>query len=596
MSSGGKLARSDSTDSTDSVTADTPLLTPSSPTSAPAPSYSTTTTTTGTPSNPASSSSSDQQRRRTASAALGSSPYSSSSFSSSAAAAPLNAEMASRGNFDTQSVSSVSSTDQLLLSPTQPQRSQQLLEDAQERRRQQSAAATQNSQPGAAAAPQPPRRAVAPQGNANSLNGNERTDAAGSPNAGANAAGDAAEGEEEDEDEELKYGAKEVMALIVPVTLCMAIVVASIQSITYYAQDSGDYLAYIAFKEDSDSGAENFGGAIINALIIVGVILVMTCVLVLLYKYRCYKAIWMWLFLSTVMLLFLFTYIYLELVFDRYNVAMDWVTFAFVIWNFGCVGVVAVHWKAPLLLQQAYLITTSALLALTLIKHLPEWTTWVLLAAIAVYDLFAVLCPRGPLKVLVETAQERNEPIFPALIYSSTMAWIAVAAVDKPVPSEDAEEVPQLQAARNDPEAAPVSTAQPTAPAAARQRRTGTNAGAAADEDEATNATAAAEQSQDSTAPAEDDEEHGVKLGLGDFIFYSVLVGKASVSNNWSTILSCFFAILVGLCLTLVLLAIYRRALPALPISIAFGLLFYYVSNEVLVPFNNQLSAVQVFV
>jgi hypothetical protein len=49
-----------------------------------------------------------------------------------------------------------------------------------------------------------------------------------------------------------------------------------------------------------------------------------------------------------------------EILFVR-NLILDWFSYAFFIWNFGCMGLMVIHWKGPLRLQQAYLILTSAL-------------------------------------------------------------------------------------------------------------------------------------------------------------------------------------------------------------------------------------------
>jgi presenilin 1 len=39
-------------------------------------------------------------------------------------------------------------------------------------------------------------------------------------------------------------------------------------------------------------------------------------------------------------------------VLTSYNAVLDWLTGALIIWNFGSVGMVCVHWKGPLLAQQ----------------------------------------------------------------------------------------------------------------------------------------------------------------------------------------------------------------------------------------------------
>ncbi|XP_059352217.1 presenilin homolog [Daphnia carinata] len=392
--------------------------------------------------------------------------------------------------------------------------------------------------------------------------------------------------EELEDEEELKYGAAHVIKLFVPVSLCMMVVVATISSVTYYTQ-KGIYLVYTPFHEDSPDTGTKVWNAVANSAILLGVIVVMTVFLILLYKYRCYKIIHGWLIMSSLMLLFIFAYLYLGEVLRTYNIPLDYPSLVFIMWNFGVVGMIAIHWKAPLHLQQAYLIFVAALMALVFIKYLPEWTTWVVLGVISIWDLVAVLSPRGPLRILVETAQSRNEPLFPALIYSSTVAYIAVMATDQ-LPTSNNEA--SANGSRSPTEGGFTPTWNQEAEQRTEARRNRIQAAA-------TDVHRAPPQPQPVTEEIEDDEEErGIKLGLGDFIFYSVLVGKASSYGDWNTTIACFVAILIGLCLTLLLLAIFRKALPALPISITFGLVFYFATSKLVAPFADSLTAQQIFI
>lgn len=80
------------------------------------------------------------------------------------------------------------------------------------------------------------------------------------------------------------------------------------------------------------------------------------------------------------------------------------------------------------MLKQIYLINASVVVAYVF-TWIPEWTTWTLLVAMAVYDVGAVLAPGGPLRLLIELAEERDEDI-PALVYQARSVRVLKCGIE----------------------------------------------------------------------------------------------------------------------------------------------------------------------
>ncbi|KAM9989959.1 hypothetical protein ACTFIY_005989 [Dictyostelium cf. discoideum] len=327
------------------------------------------------------------------------------------------------------------------------------------------------------------------------------------------------DGEDYDDEVSLQDFSSMIVSIIIPVSITMMAVVYFVK----YLNNQTLYASTLSYTiaGGSSGGGSGGGGAdsitgnsfvdsLIVAGIVLGMIIVTTVAFVLLYKYRCLKILYGWLFLSVGMMLGSFGTTFFQAMLSAANLPLDYITFAFLIFNFTVCGIIGVFWYAHQYVNQLYLVIISVLMAISLTR-LPQWTIFTLLVIVAIYDLFAVLCPRGPLKVLVELSQERNENI-PALVYETGKG-----------------------------------------------------------------------------------SDSNLKLGLGDFIFYSLLISRAALVHM-SCVFSTFIAILTGLFLTLLCLAIFKKALPALPISIFLGILFYYISNNFLTPFIEALTLSQIFV
>ncbi|KAI7898777.1 Presenilin-domain-containing protein, partial [Cokeromyces recurvatus] len=308
------------------------------------------------------------------------------------------------------------------------------------------------------------------------------------------------------------------------------------------------------------------------------------------------------------LLLGFMSYLLLLNLIQVFSIPLDFITMGLGLWNFAIVGLISIFWKGPLWLQQTYLTIMSSLMAFSL-TGLEQWTTWILLGLLAIWDLIAVLCPFGPLRLLIESSKKQQREV-PALLYSVNAVWFMMASakdhfrLSKSIIGREQKEslrveknidfrhssyhshntfIQQKVLIRNSHDGF-MRLPDDTLSIESSHHLINPNASLETNHTDNRNSQRSGLSEQDE----EDVERSGLKLGLGDFVFYSVLIARAAM-YDWITTICCTIAVLTGLTATIFLLAIYNKALPALPISIAFGILFYFVAKTILVPYIGAL-------
>ncbi|CAK8563246.1 unnamed protein product [Lathyrus sativus] len=421
---------------------------------------------------------------------------------------------------------------------------------------------------------------------------------------------------------------EEIVRIITPVSICMFLVVILVSILNTNDSPTISTIANIAYDETtSDSSWDKFLGALLNSLSFVVVVTFTTFFLVLLFYFRCIRFLKLYMaFSSFVVLGFLGGEISVFLI-QHFSTPIDCITFSIVLVNFAVVGVCAVFMsKMAIFVTQGYLVFIGILVAYWF-TMLPEWTTWAMLVTMALYDLAAVLLPVGPLRLLVELAISRDEEI-PALVYEarpvsndSDVAARRRLWRERRIENENsvlggsglnagANAVVSSNSNRNTPndvnlssenasnlnsssssygtcnlvraEEGRVQVQETDSDLATPLIGHGMNVQVPRGEDTASNENLMLEGIGLASSGA-------IKLGLGDFIFYSVLVGRAAM-YDFMTVYACYLAIIAGLGITLMLLAFYQKALPALPVSIALGVLFYFLTRLLLEVFVVQCS------
>ena len=389
----------------------------------------------------------------------------------------------------------------------------------------------------------------------------------------------------------------EVQKVVFPVSVAMwatvALVVALDRSDPDFEEDGntmrsgGRSMVSSAYEEKStDSTRTKVIGSVENAFVFVLFVTAATFGLYVLFKHRCGPVIWAYMAFSGCSIFGVLGATMALEILRRYEIRVDVISFAFYTWNVTVVGVLSVFlWPGSLRVKQTFLVLISVIVAYYFVTQIAEWTTWTMLVFMAIYDLYAVLTPNGPLRKIVELSQEREEAI-PALVYEAR-GGSGVGDVGRrrrrTKSSGDKQQQKGDDGASLDGDLEPLDgDLEPENDEVGE--RTSLLGGKGSKKETASILERFGDDDDDDDDDDKRDLPDGIKLGLGDFIFYSVLVGRSAMQSLFCAVF-CYVAVISGLIITLAGLAVHKAALPALPVSIALGVITFVSIKFLVEPF-----------
>ncbi|CEF65249.1 Presenilin homolog [Strongyloides ratti] len=373
-------------------------------------------------------------------------------------------------------------------------------------------------------------------------------------------------------------------------------------------------LNMLSTEGDFTTGNQIFDG-IINAFSLIFLIGLVSFGLLALAIYEFKNVIQGWLAFSLVSVLFGVFSIYIYDFLKMYNISNQILLTIVISSIYGTIGCfVFFTKKIQLLYHQIYTIINCAMVSVLYLRSFPESTIWYVLPTTLLWDIFAVWSPFGPLKRVTEKAYQYNESILKFMMFTADNINENTNTENDKIKYDDEnslisstseeDELNDSISTNNDDSKYDYETSKTED----YEMPTEIEEEESVDENTELEYLFNNQDKGDYDRRIEDkdkiikknkrkmitamdalSDDNSVRLGLGDFIFYSLLVGKSAVDMSIMATTASIFAILLGLLITLIFLQKGDIVVPALPIPIFLGIIFHFGTLYFIEPFIKQL-------